>query len=90
MSKSRYVTGLRAVEQLLASNNTEVRRIYSEYRSANPRVEALLAKARDAGIDIQSANRARLQQMSGEARHQGNSAGRKSMRRVSMKPACAP
>ena len=71
MSKSRYVTGLRAVEQLLASNNTEVRRIYSEYRSANPRVEALLTKARDAGIDIRSANRARLQQMSGEARHQG-------------------
>ena len=71
MSKSRYVTGLRAVEQLLASNNTDVRRIYSEYRSANPRVEALLVKAREAGIDIKSANRARLQQMSGEARHQG-------------------
>ena len=71
MSKSRYVTGLRAVEQLLASKNTDVRRIYSEYRSANPRVEALLVKAREAGIDIKSANRARLQQMSGEARHQG-------------------
>ena len=71
MSKSRYVTGLRAVEQLLASDNTEVRRIYAEYRSANPRVEALLARARVAGIDIQSANRARLQQISGEARHQG-------------------
>ena len=71
MSQSRYVTGLRAVEQLLASNNTDVRRIYSEYRSANPRVEALLVKAREAGIDIKSANRARLQQMSGEARHQG-------------------
>ncbi|TDJ42206.1 MAG: 23S rRNA (guanosine(2251)-2'-O)-methyltransferase RlmB, partial [Gammaproteobacteria bacterium] len=42
-----------------------------EYRSANPRVEEVLVKAREAGIDIQSANRARLQQMSGEARHQG-------------------
>jgi 23S rRNA (guanosine2251-2'-O)-methyltransferase len=71
MSNSRYVTGLRAVEQLLASSNTEVSRIFAEYRSANPRVEALLVKAREAGIDIQSANRARLQQMSGEARHQG-------------------
>ncbi len=71
MSKSRYVTGLRAVEQLLASGNTEVRRIFAEYRSANPRVEALLTRAREAGIDIKSANRARLQQMSGEARHQG-------------------
>ena len=71
MSRSRYVTGLRAVEQLLASSNAEVNRIFAEYRSANPRVEALLVKAREAGIDIQSANRARLQQMSGEARHQG-------------------
>ena len=71
MSKSRYVTGLRAVEQLLSSRNTEVNRIFAEYRSANPRVEAVLVKAREAGIDIQSANRARLQQMSGEARHQG-------------------
>jgi 23S rRNA (guanosine2251-2'-O)-methyltransferase len=71
MSKSRYVTGLRAVEQLLASDSAEVRRIYAEYRTANPRVEAVLAKVREAGIDIQQANRARLQQMSGEARHQG-------------------
>ncbi len=71
MSKSRYVTGLRAVEQLLASDSAEIRRIFAEYRSANPRVEAVLAKVREAGIDIQQANRARLQQMSGESRHQG-------------------
>jgi 23S rRNA (guanosine2251-2'-O)-methyltransferase len=71
MSKSKYVTGLRAVVQLLASDSAEVRRVYAEYRSANPRVEAVLAKARESGIDIQSANRARLQQISGEARHQG-------------------
>lgn len=70
-SKSRYVTGLRAVEQLLASDNTEVRRVFAEYRTANPRVESLIARAKDAGIDIQSANRARLTQISGEARHQG-------------------
>ncbi len=71
MSKSRYVTGLRAVEQLLTSSNAEVNRIFAEYRSANPRVEEVLVKAREAGIDIQSANRARLQQMTGGARHQG-------------------
>lgn len=71
MSKSRYVTGLRAVEQLLAGDNTEIRRIFAEYRTVNPRVEAVLARAREAGIDIQSANRARLQQIGGEARHQG-------------------
>lgn len=71
MSKSRYVTGLRAVEQLLAGDKTTIRRIFAEYRTANPRVEAVLARAREAGIDIQSANRARLQQIGGEARHQG-------------------
>ncbi|MFQ5609344.1 MAG: 23S rRNA (guanosine(2251)-2'-O)-methyltransferase RlmB [Woeseiaceae bacterium] len=71
MSKAHYVTGLRAVEQLLATGGADVRRVYAEYRTPNPRVESLIVKARDAGIEIQSANRARLQQISGEARHQG-------------------
>ncbi len=71
MSKAQYITGLRAVEQLLATNATEIRRIYAEYQTANPRVEAIIKKAQSAGIDIQAANRARLAQMSGEQRHQG-------------------
>lgn len=71
MSKARYTTGLRAVEELLAANSVEIRRLYAEYQSANPRVEAIVQAARQAGIDIQPANRARLQQISGEARHQG-------------------
>jgi len=71
MSKARYVTGLRAVEQLLATNAAEIGRIYAEYQTANPRVEAIIKKAQSAGIDIQAANRARLAQMSGEVRHQG-------------------
>ena len=71
MTRARYVTGLRAVEQLLQSRSAEIRRIYAEYRSANPRVKAVLDQARQAGLDVQSANRARLKQMSGEARHQG-------------------
>jgi len=71
MSKSHYVTGLRAVEQVLATDSSDVRRIYAEYQSANPRVEAIIKLARQAGIEIQPANRARLTQMSGEARHQG-------------------
>ena len=71
MSQSKYVTGLRAVEQLLASGNTDVRRIYAEYQTVNPRVEALISKANSRGIEIQQANRGRLQQMSGESRHQG-------------------
>ena len=70
-SKSRYVTGLRAVEALLASKDSGVLRLFAEYRSPNPRVEALVSRAKLAGIEIQSANRARLAQLSGEARHQG-------------------
>ena len=71
MSKSRYVTGLRAVEQLMATQDAEVRRLYAEYQTANPRVEALIAEANSRGIEIQPANRARLAQISGETRHQG-------------------
>jgi 23S rRNA (guanosine2251-2'-O)-methyltransferase len=71
MSKARYVTGLRAVEQLMLRESAEILRIYAEYQTANPRVEALISQANTSGIDIQAANRARLQQISGEARHQG-------------------
>ncbi len=71
MSKARFVTGLRAVEQLLASRKAEVKKLFAEYRTANPRVEALIAKANELGVEIQAANRARLQQISGESRHQG-------------------
>jgi 23S rRNA (guanosine2251-2'-O)-methyltransferase len=71
MSRARYVTGLRAVEQLLASNPGNLRRLYAEYRTANPRVEALVAMANRLGVDVQQANRSRLEQMSGESRHQG-------------------
>ncbi|NQV87829.1 MAG: 23S rRNA (guanosine(2251)-2'-O)-methyltransferase RlmB [Woeseiaceae bacterium] len=71
MSKSHYITGLRAVEQVLATDSSEVRRIYAEYQSVNPRVEAIIKTAQQAGIDVQAANRARLAQMSGEDRHQG-------------------
>jgi 23S rRNA (guanosine2251-2'-O)-methyltransferase len=71
MSKARYVTGLRAVEQLLTQRSAEILKIYAEYQTANPRLEAVIALANDRGIEIQSANRARLQQISGETRHQG-------------------
>ena len=71
MSQARYITGLRSVEQLLASDSADVRRLFAEYQTANPRVEAIIGKARQAGIEIQAANRARLTQISGESRHQG-------------------
>ena len=71
MSSARYVTGLRAVEQLLATPDAEVRKIFAEYQSSNPRVQELILIANSRGIEIQPANRARLQQFSGESRHQG-------------------
>ncbi len=71
MSKSQYVTGLRAVEQLLGGDATQIRQIYAEYQTANPRVQSVISAARKAGIEIQAANRARLTQISGEMRHQG-------------------
>ena len=71
MNKSQYIAGLRAVEQLLASESAEIRRIYAEYQTVNPRVEAIIKAARQEGVEIQAANRARLAQISGESRHQG-------------------
>lgn len=71
MSKAKYVTGLRAVEQLLSGDTSDVQRVFAEYQTVNPRVEALIASANAQGIEVQAANRARLQQISGEARHQG-------------------
>jgi len=71
MSKGQYVAGLRSVEELLASKSEQVRRIYAEYQTANPRVEAAISVANQAGIEDQPANRGRLTQISGESRHQG-------------------
>jgi 23S rRNA (guanosine2251-2'-O)-methyltransferase len=48
-----------------------IRRLYAEYRTANPRVEAVVARARQAGIEVLAANRARLAQLCGDVRHQG-------------------
>ncbi|MEQ9562350.1 MAG: RNA methyltransferase substrate-binding domain-containing protein, partial [Woeseiaceae bacterium] len=70
MSRSRYVAGLRAVEQLIGNEQAKISRLYAEYQSANPRVEAIIARANARGIEIHSANRARLQQISGEVRLQ--------------------
>ena len=71
MKRARYVAGLRAVEELLASRPAELLRIFAEYRSANPRVARVLERAEAGGVEVRHANRARLEQMSGETRHQG-------------------
>ena len=90
MSKSGYVAGLRGVEQLLAGDIANVRRVLVEYRAVNPRVKAVIASAREKGIDVQEANRARLRQISGEARHQGVIAGNQSASRARRSGAAEP
>lgn len=71
MSRASYVTGLRAVEQLLSTRAADVQKVYAEYQTANPRVEAVIALAGRHGVEVLSANRSRLAQLSGETRHQG-------------------
>jgi 23S rRNA (guanosine2251-2'-O)-methyltransferase len=71
MSKAKYVAGLRPVEQLLSRSAVKIVKLFAEYQTANPRVESIVEQAKTRGIEIQSANRARLLQISGEARHQG-------------------
>ncbi|MDG2107049.1 MAG: 23S rRNA (guanosine(2251)-2'-O)-methyltransferase RlmB [Woeseiaceae bacterium] len=71
MSKSHYVTGLRAVEQLLSTDLKGIHCIYTESRTTNLRIEAIIKLADEKGIETQLTNRMRLSQMSGEARHQG-------------------
>ena len=71
MNKAKYVAGLRPVEQLLSRSAAQVVKLFAEYRTENPRVESIIDQAKTQGIEIQSANRARLLQISGEARHQG-------------------
>ena len=71
MSKAKYVAGLRAVEVLLSNSAAQIVKLYAEYQTANPRVESIVAQAKTQGIEVQAANRTRLQQISGEARHQG-------------------
>lgn len=71
MSRTHYVTGLRAVEQLLSDQAPIVLRLFVELKTRNPRVRAIERAAREHGIEVQTANRARLVQMCGEDRHQG-------------------
>ena len=43
MSKANFVTGLRAVETLLSQRAAEILKLYAEYQTANPRLEAVIA-----------------------------------------------
>ena len=71
MSKSNYVIGLRAIEQLLANKNSEIKNFFAEYQSENKRLQSIIKSANTMGIEVKPANRSRLSQICGDSLHQG-------------------
>jgi len=71
MSKSNYVIGLRAIEQLMSNKNSVIKIIFAEYQSENKRLQAIIKSANEMNIVIKPANRSRLGQICGESTHQG-------------------
>ena len=71
MSKSNYVIGLRAIEQLMSNKNSVIKIIFAEYQSENKRLQAIIKSANEMNIVIKPANRSRLGQICGESSHQG-------------------
>ena len=71
MSKSNYVIGLRAIEQLITNKNSEIKIIFAEYQSENKRLQSIIKSANTMGIVVKPANRSRLGQICGDSLHQG-------------------
>ena len=71
MAASRYSAGIHAVDRLLRSLPDKVRKLYIDERSNNPRLDALRAQAKAAGIPMQGARSHRLDDMAQGTSHQG-------------------
>ena len=69
MSKSNYVIGLRAIEQLITNKNSEIKIIFAEYQSENKRLQSIIKSANTMGIVVKPANRSRLGQICGDSLH---------------------
>ncbi len=52
MSKSNYVIGLRAIEQLITNKNSEIKIIFAEYQSENKRLQSIIKSANTMGIVV--------------------------------------
>tara|TARA_Y100000287_G_scaffold36529_1_gene27543 strand:+ start:159 stop:938 length:780 start_codon:yes stop_codon:yes gene_type:complete len=71
MKKSKYVIGLRSIEQLIDNKTTKINKLIVEYNPKNKRILEIVKFAKQNLIPIISANRSRLSQISGESSHQG-------------------
>ena len=71
MKKSKYVIGLRSIEQLIDNKTIKINKLIVEYNPKNKRILEIIKFAKQNLIPIISANRSRLSQISGESYHQG-------------------
>ena len=71
MNKNKYIIGLRSVEQLQANKDVRIRKFFIEYKTKNKRLVDIIKYANSLNIPIESANRARLNQICNDSSHQG-------------------
>ncbi|MEL7539152.1 MAG: 23S rRNA (guanosine(2251)-2'-O)-methyltransferase RlmB [Pseudomonadota bacterium] len=71
MSAGNYLAGINAAEQLLRDQPDRVKRLIVDERSSNPRLAELVALAGVASRPVESRRRFQLDELAGDARHQG-------------------
>lgn len=71
MNKNKYIIGLRSIEQLQANKDIKIRKFFIEYKTKNKRLIDIIKYANSLNIPIESANRARLNQICNDSSHQG-------------------
>ena len=71
MNKNKYIIGLRSIEQLQANKEVNIRKFFIEYKTKNKRLIDIIKYANSLNIPIESANRARLNQICNDSSHQG-------------------
>ena len=71
MNKNKYIIGLRSIEQLQANKDVKIRKFFIEYKTKNKRLIDIIKYANSLNIPIESANRARLNQICNDSSHQG-------------------
>ncbi|HJU25668.1 MAG TPA: RNA methyltransferase substrate-binding domain-containing protein, partial [Rhodanobacteraceae bacterium] len=66
-----WIVGINPVEGALANDPSRVREVLIEQGARNPRLQALGNEAKRLGIRVHARPRAALDQLAGQARHQG-------------------
>jgi 23S rRNA (guanosine2251-2'-O)-methyltransferase len=68
---NQWIVGINPVTGALANDPSHIRHLWVEQGAHNDRVSEVLAEAKRLGVPIQACSRARLDKISGRARHQG-------------------